>query len=234
MFTIRICDMFIGIENLYERTEAFCRDFIVTDATPDLTITSTSEDIEKELALYPEHSPQYHELIVLFRKLTEELLSYGIFFLHSAVVELDDKGFVFTGKSGAGKSTHAGLWEKFVPGSTIINGDKPFIKKEADGFFAYGNPWAGKEGKSADRRAKISAVCFIKQGEENIISELNSAFIISKIFDQIAYPKTKENTEMLLSLLDSFISTLPFYELECDISEDAVKVAYEKMVKEAR
>lgn len=233
MFTIRICDIYIGIENIYEKTEQFCRDYIVPDQNPELTITSTAEDIEKELALYPEHSPQYHELIVLFRKLTDALLPLGIFFLHSAVVELDGLGYVFTGKSGAGKSTHAGLWEKYIPGATIINGDKPFIKKEADGFFAYGNPWAGKEGKSSNKRAKISALCFIKKGEDNIISELNSAFVISKIFDQIAYPKTKENTEILLNLLDSFISTLPFYELECDISEDAVKAAYEKMVKEA-
>lgn len=233
MFLIKICNMVIGIENIYEKTEKFCRDYIVTDATPELTVTSTPEDIKKELAQYPEHSPQYHELIVLFRKLTEALLPYGIFFLHSAVVELDGKGYIFTGKSGAGKSTHAGLWEQYVPGATIINGDKPFIKKEADGFFAYGNPWAGKEGKNADKRAKISAVCFIKQGTENIISELNSAFIISKIFDQVSYPKTRENTEILLNLLDSFLSAIPFYELECDISKEAVMVAYEKMTKEA-
>ena len=233
MFSIKICDMFIGIDCIYKETENFCRDYIVTDQSPDLTVTSTPEDIENEIALYPEYPPQYHELIVIFRKLTEALLPYGIFFLHSAIVEKDGKGYIFTGKSGAGKSTHAGLWEKYIPGATIINGDKPFIKKEDDRFFAYGNPWAGKEGKHADKKAKISAVCFIKQGTENIISELNSAFIISKIFDQVSYPKTRENTDLLLKLLDSFISTLPFYELECDISEDAVKVAHEKMVKEA-
>lgn len=233
MFTIKICDIPIGIENLYEKTEEFCRDYIVTDQTPDITVTSTPEDIEKEMAQYPQYPEDYHELIVLFRKLTEVLLPLGIFFLHSAVVEFDKKGYIFTGKSGAGKSTHAGLWEEFIPGATIINGDKPFIKKEADGFYAYGNPWAGKEGKGANKRTKVSAVCFIKQGKENIISELNSAFIISKIFDQIAYPKTKENTETLLGLLDSFLSSIPFYELECDVSREAVMVAYEKMTKGA-
>ena len=233
MFLIKICDMVIGIENLYEKTEEFCRDYIVTDQTPDITVTSTPEDIEKEMAQYPQYPEDYHELIVLFRKLTEVLLPLGIFFLHSAVVEFDKKGYIFTGKSGAGKSTHAGLWEEFIPGATIINGDKPFIKKEADGFYAYGNPWVGKEGKGANKRTKIAAVCFIKQGKENIISELNSAFIISKIFDQIAYPKTKENTETLLGLLDSFLSSIPFYELECDVSREAVMVAYENMTKGA-
>lgn len=37
--------------------------------------------------------------------------SSGGFYLHSSAVELDGRAYLFSGKSGVGKSTHTRLWQ---------------------------------------------------------------------------------------------------------------------------
>ena len=144
-------------------------------------------------------------------------------------MKFEGDGYVFAGKSGVGKSTHAALWEKVMPGAEVINGDKPLIKFEADGLYAYGTPWCGKEMMQKNDKAKISGVCFIEQAKENTISKLNPVQVIGRIFDQTVYMKEPELNQKMMDLINRFISEIPFYLLKCDISEEAVRLSYNTM-----
>lgn len=45
--------------------------------------------------------------------------------IHASAVVSDGKAYLFLGKSGTGKSTHARLWLKNIPGSHLLNDDNP-------------------------------------------------------------------------------------------------------------
>lgn len=234
MFLCNICGLNIQINNKYELIENLSEDYIVSDISPEIVLEATEKDIEEEILKYPQHSKGYHEGVVLFRKLCEIVLPKNIFFFHSAVVAYNGNGYIFAGKSGAGKSTHAALWEKVIHGAEVINGDKPLIKLENDEFYAYGTPWCGKEMMQKNKKVKVSGVCFIEQAKENSIEKLSSIQVIGKIFDQTVYMKEPKSNEMLMDLINKFITDIPFYLLKCDISEEAVALAYNTMNPEVK
>ena len=57
----------------------------------------------------------------------------GTVLFHSAVVSLDGRGYMFLGKSGTGKSTHARLWLQNIPGTELMNDDNPAVRVKPDG-----------------------------------------------------------------------------------------------------
>ena len=234
MFLCNICDINIEIRNKYNMMERISGDYIVKDVVPEFVLEATEQEIEEEVRKYPEHTPAYHEAVVIFRKLCEKVIEKDIFFFHSAVVKFNGDGYVFAGQSGVGKSTHAALWEKVIHGAEVINGDKPLIKFENDGLYAYGTPWCGKEMMQKNDRAKICGVCFIEQAKENTILKLNPIQVIGRIFDQTVYMKEPELNKKMMDLVNRFISDIPFYLLKCDISEEAVRLAYNTMHTEGK
>ena len=83
-------------------------------------------------------------------------------------------------------------------------------------------------------KAKICGVCFIEQAKENSVSKLNPIQVIGRIFDQTVYMKEPELNKKMMDLINRFISEIPFYLLKCDISEKAVKLAYNTMCTERK
>ena len=57
----------------------------------------------------------------------------GTVLFHAAVVSLDGRGYMFLGKSGTGKSTHARLWLQNIPGTELMNDDNPAVRVKPDG-----------------------------------------------------------------------------------------------------
>ena len=69
----------------------------------------------------------------------------GTALFHAAVVGYRGKGYLFLGKSGTGKSTHARLWLQHIPGTELVNDDNPVVRVMEDGTArVYGSPWSGK------------------------------------------------------------------------------------------
>lgn len=65
--------------------------------------------------------------------------------LHASLVDSPYGGLLFSGVSGVGKSTQGDLWERFADAS-LINGDRPILRKTSDGWMASGSPYAGSSG----------------------------------------------------------------------------------------
>ena len=56
-----------------------------------------------------------------------KLLKFDGMMLHSSCVEKDGFAYLFSARSGTGKSTHSHLWLKNLEGTRIINDDKPAL-----------------------------------------------------------------------------------------------------------
>lgn len=226
-----IAGLRISIKNRCRYTEVFCEKYLSVDqATPfDFEVSVTNEEFKEEKALSSGYSDGYIENICLYRAICRRLPKLNRMLLHSAILEYENEGYAFLGRSGTGKSTHTGLWLKHINGSKIVNGDKPILEYKDGEFIAYGTPWMGKEGLGYNTGVPLKGLCFLEQAKENSVVKLTPAEAASRIFLQILFPQDEANAALTLELTDKLVSEIPCYLLKCDISEEAVQKSFEAL-----
>lgn len=154
-------------------------------------------------------------------------LSSQGFLLHSSFVKYKEKAILFVGPSGVGKSTQAGLWEKFR-GAEIINGDRTVIRRNCDGWMAYGSPYAGTSGIYKNERAPVKALVVLKQSEQNKLRKLTSVEAFSFLYPEINAHRSDERfMKSATDLVVDFADSNDIYLLKCRPDESAVKTLEE-------
>ena len=225
----RIADLSIGIENKSDFTTEYLKEYLTDESECDFVVTVTKEMIEYEKKIVIEEVPEhFYEITAILRKICKIILEkYNGFFLHCSCFEYEGNAYVFTARSGTGKSTHTRLWrELFGDKITMINDDKPIVRMIDDVFYIYGTPWNGKHSISNNIKAPIKAIFYINRAKENRVIPCDSISSISKLLSQTVLPDNKNIMNNLLDMLDKLINKIPVYDLYCDISEEAVQTAY--------
>lgn len=231
-FTMNMAGLTVTVHCLYDYTERFCREYLC-DGTPDFEVRTSEADIDAEIAVSPYHpKPGYAESICVYRKIAEQLPLYNRMVFHGAVIAFKGSGYLFTAPSGTGKTTHIRLWEKYLDGVEIVNGDKPVLHLENGTVTAYATPYAGKEGYQNHGSTPLKTVCFIHRGTENRIRRVTTGEILTEMMHQVYLPKDTQAMLGTLDMLNTLCTTVPIYLLECDISEEAVQTSFEALTGE--
>lgn len=111
-----------------------------------------------------------HALMIAFVLATART---GTLLIHASSVLCGGNAYLFQGKSGTGKSTHAALWTRNIDGAELLNDDHPAIRFSADGVaMAYGTPWSGKTHCYRSVSAPIGAFVRIVRASENQLHTL--------------------------------------------------------------
>ena len=147
---------------------------------------------------------------------------------HASVIVREGKGYLFLGKSGTGKSTHAEQWLKAFSDAERLNDDNPVVRVFEDGrVVVYGSPWSGKTPcyKAAD--ARVMALVQLAQAPENTIRLLRPTqaypYILSSVSGLKILPAMMDRLyETIAALLES----TPVYFLDCLPNTDAAEVCY--------
>lgn len=233
MFTVRIAELNILIENKYSFVKEQCTDYMISDTYYDFSVSVTDEEINDEAARYDiEHSSEFIESICIYRKIAECLPEYNAFIMHCAAVEKDGNAYCFAAKSGVGKTTHAMLWLKaFGNSASIINGDKPIFRIIDGSVFVYGTPWGGKENFHSNKKAVLKGLCFLKRSDFNSISTIAAYDALKRSLEQLFF-KNNSTNELTFELLSTIIKTTRVWELSCNISTEAAQIAYHAMSEE--
>ena len=230
MFTIVIADLPIELDNRYAYVRQLCDDYLAEDTLPLFRVKATSEEIEayRVSICRPMTLPEA-EAHLLYRKICERLPAYDAFLLHAVLVSMDGRGYAFSAERGVGKSTHAALWkDRFGSRVTILNGDKPIIRRLPDGhLWAYGTPFAGKEGIHANARTPLSAICFLEQGRENRMSPTPTADAVSRMLMSTVMPCEPALQERMATLVGYTVRQTPTYTLACRPEAAAAELAFE-------
>jgi hypothetical protein len=94
--------------------------------------------------------------------------------LHACgVVDADGRGYLFCGRSGAGKSTMAGLWDET---GIVLNDDRTLLRREGRaGFRIHGTPWHGDFARTDPRSAPLCGVFFLKQAPSHGFARVSAA-----------------------------------------------------------
>lgn len=234
-FTVCLAGINIAVNSIYDEVYNLCLDYL-TDDTADITVTITSEDIVSEkksniiesqiegiqIIDYPN---SYLETLAVYRKIVTKLLEFDTFLMHGAVIAVGDKAWLFTAPSGTGKTTHINLWLKNIPGSYVVNGDKPLIHI-GDDCTVYGTPWAGKEGMNHNVGVKLCGIIFLNRGVDNHIEQVSLKTVLPMFIQQCYRPKNKAGLEKTLVLLSRLGQKTPLYQLYCNMNDEAAFTAY--------
>lgn len=231
----KIADVVFDAEIRYNYTARLCQNYSYDGAEPPkFTATITEKDIAYERGLSTEAFPDaYLESLALFRKLCDYALdnSNGIVF-HCSAVMVDGEAYVFTAPSGTGKSTHTRLWREMLGDKAVmINDDKPIVRYIDGEFYVYGTPWNGKHHLDTNTRAKLKAICAIRQAKENVIERASTQEMLITIMNQTIRPTDITQMDKLLVLIDKMLKQVDLYKLGCNISREAAETSYNAMVK---
>ena len=226
-----IAGLRIAIHNRCQYTERFCEKYLSEDQTSpaDISVAVTNEEFYAEKAQGEQFSDGYIENICIYRAICRQLPTLNRMLLHAAILSYEGEAYAFLGRSGTGKSTHTGLWLKYLENVSIVNGDKPILSYIDGEFTAYGTPWMGKEGLGENTSVPLKGLCFLEQAKQNAIRRLTVQEAAKRVFLQVLIPEEEENAKRTLELIDKLIATVPCYVLQCDISETAVQTSFEMM-----
>jgi hypothetical protein len=149
--------------------------------------------------------------------------------LHAAGIDIKGRGYIFPGKSGAGKST---ITRQFAAsGNTGLLSDDRIVVRKIDGTFkAYGTPWPGDAGIAFNKSVPLSAIFFINHGSANRIKEISPQEALSRLLPVTSIPwYDREVMDKILIFCEDLILHVPIYELDFKPSVEVVDV-FERFV----
>lgn len=226
---IEIADFVFEIKNKYSYCEQFVADYI-TDKEPDFFIEVSEEELLNHKARCEGRPLHYLEFLEIYRKICNFIIEKDGILMHGAVIEFDGKAYMFTAPSGTGKTTHIRLWKKLYGDRvSIINGDKPLIRYINGEFVAYGTPWCGKEHFNRNTKAPLCGIVLLSRGESNTIEHLPGDNFNRFLLRQVYMPKKSHLMTQVLEFADKMFSSVPLYHMHCNLSQEAAKVACEKI-----
>lgn len=98
---------------------------------------------------------------------SQAILLYKRVSVHASAVCLGGKAYLFMGRSGTGKSTHAALWMGCFPDCELLNDDNPIVCVEDGAAWVYGSPWSGKTVCYKNKKVMISGMIRLQQSGRN-------------------------------------------------------------------
>ncbi len=91
--------------------------------------------------------------------------------VHAAGGARGGQGFLFPGRSGAGKST---ITDLLVKGSALdpLSDDRLIVRAAGRGMDIYGTPWPGTAGIARNERAPLRGILFLKKSDSDRIEPM--------------------------------------------------------------
>lgn len=228
----RIADLIVSMEPMYDRIRRQSKPYQVSTSGENVQISIEISTERRELfkEKHPKVSESGCEYILTGVAFNRQLLDFGGFMIHASAVVVDGRAYLFTADPGTGKSTHTALWlQYFGSRAFIINDDKPVLRKETDGYRVYGTPWSGKTDQNRNTSAKLGGIIFLERSQENWIRPADPKCACGKLLRQTIHHGSRQQMLQMLTFADELLRTVKVCDMGCNISKEAVKMAYKEM-----
>lgn len=142
--------------------------------------------------------------------------------LHSCgIIDRRDRGHLFVGVSGAGKSTTADLWEHAA--SSVLSDDRVIVRERDGEMQMFGTPWHGEAERSIPANVPIAGVYLIVQSEKNSLRTLEPAEAVARLF-QCTFPLFHDSKalDFTIGFLARLVATVPVRELQFNLDGSVV------------
>lgn len=152
--------------------------------------------------------------------------------LHASLIDTAYGGILFSGVSGAGKTTQAELWMKWEQ-ARQINGDRPILYKSDKGWLGCGSPYAGSSECYINECIPIKTIILLEQGTQTSLQRVSITEAVKRIYaNSTVYTWNKEYVEKLLNLIMILVQEIPVYRLINRADHDSVEIVKKELQKE--
>lgn len=230
----------ILIRSHYDSVQELCWDYRA-EGEPEMIVEPSMEEIRREqeisdrenqmegkpLSRFPE---SYLEHLAVYRKIAQWMVTRNTLLLHGSVIAVDGAAYLFTAKSGTGKSTHARLWrELFQERAIMVNDDKPLLIVGEEKVMACGTPWNGKHHLGTNISLPLQGIAILNRGEENTIEPADEREAFAMLIQQAFRPEDPVLMARTMELLDRIRRCVPVWNLHCNMELSAARVAHDAM-----
>lgn len=140
------------------------------------------------------------------------------FMLHGSAVIHNGEALIFTGFSGRGKSTMAGLWQK--DGHVVINDDRLILRLIDDKWWVYNTPMHYPD---AAKAAPLRAIFAISHGQTNEMITQNHFDALQAILPNcIQHGYDTQEIEARLAIVEQLCQSVSVYRLPFLPTQDIV------------
>lgn len=163
------------------------------------------------------------------------LCNYQGIAIHSSTIVARERGVLFLGESGTGKSTHTRLWRENIEGSTLLNDDSPIVRIVDGEARVFGSPWSGKTPCYKSQDYPIAGFCRLHQAPCNKIKRLPTIAAIGALLPSCppAFAHDEDLQDAICSTLGMVLRTVPAYSLGCLPDSDAAYLSFSTIIGDA-
>lgn len=136
----------------------------------------------------------------------------GGFLLHGAGVIRNGKAFLFSGVSGAGKTTISSL----IPKDAVLLTDEiSYVRQDGEGYRACGTPFAGELARLGENAsAPVDRLFFLAKGPENRIDPIETPDALRMLLRNILFfADDPELVKMVFRSACDFLARVPAFRL---------------------
>jgi hypothetical protein len=140
------------------------------------------------------------------------LAKEGGFLVHAASAIRGSRAFIFSGVSGAGKTTLSRL---APPDATLLTDEISYVRREGGRYFACGTPFAGELARvGANESAPLGALFFLEKGRRNSIEPIAPTEAIQRLMRNILFfANDPELVKVVFQSACEFASVVPVHRL---------------------
>ena len=156
------------------------------------------------------------------------LLRHKAVAIHSSVIVAKNRGILFLGESGTGKSTHTRLWRENIEGARLLNDDSPIVRIVDGEVRVYGSPWSGKTPCYKNECYPMAALCRLSQAPHNSIKRLSNLMAIGALLPSCPPIFAHDNAlqDMICATIGEIVRGTKGYHLECLPNSEAAELSY--------
>lgn len=143
---------------------------------------------------------------------TLALAGEGGFLLHAASAIRNGRAFIFSGVSGAGKTT---LTRLAPPDAIILTDEVSYLRRRSGVFEACGTPFAGELARAGtNTSAPVDTLFFLEQGRDNRIEEMDKHQALQRLLRNILFfAADPELVSKLFCTANEFVEHIPVRRL---------------------
>lgn len=112
-------------------------------------------------------------------------------------------------------------------GARLINGDRPILSRNENGWLAWGSPYAGSSRVHINASAPVRAIVLLRQASENALRRLAGREAFIRVFAGVTVNSWDAwCVNRACDLVTELMTAVPVYELSCTPTKEAVELLY--------
>ena len=217
IFTMSLAGQTVSYRFLYPETAKKYKEFIIREASgpPDIGTKESDFTIWEDTYRNTVGESEAESRIMVL-VLSEYLLTRKMCVCHAVAVRWKGLVWLFSARSGTGKTTLYKNWKKYLgEEAEILSGDMPFLEYREDGYiWVHVSPWNGKEGYHGEGFGRLGGILFLRQGQENRMERMTLYEAILPVFRMILVTLKSSEISHLTARMTEYIlkGDIPFWD----------------------